>query len=118
MENWQAMEMELDPGPWAQQAEPTTDDQPELSATLTQYGLEQYRERLQQNGFEDWDTVMGITETDLAELDFKLGDRRRLQRAIREHSRLSGAAVDDESSTIPRLLVKHNGSILIHLFGA
>lgn len=100
------MEMETGAGRWAQQAEPTTDNQGELGAILTQFGVKQYQERLQQNGFEDWDTVMAITEADLAELDFKLGDRRRLQRAMREHGRAGTAAVEDLSSTVSRSLVK------------
>ncbi|UPX14874.1 uncharacterized protein EKO05_0005345 [Ascochyta rabiei] len=58
----------------------------ELSTALARLGLSQYEERLRGNGFEDWDSVTAITETDLAELDFKRGHRRKLQHAIREYN--------------------------------
>ncbi|KAK7177465.1 HMG box protein [Paraphaeosphaeria sporulosa] len=61
----------------------------ELSTALAQLGLTQYEERLQVNGFEDWESATAITETDMEELGFKLGDHRRLQRAIREHNDIS-----------------------------
>lgn len=64
----------------------STVDAFELSAVLARLGLGQYEERLRGNGFEDWQTVMAITEHDMTELDFKLGDRRKLQRAIHESS--------------------------------
>jgi hypothetical protein len=54
----------------------------ELSTALARLGLSQYEERLQENGFEDWETVTAITETDMAKMNFKRGDRRKLQRAI------------------------------------
>ena len=57
----------------------------ELSTALARLGLGQYEERLRGNGFEDWETVTAITEADLVELGFKLGDRRKLQRAIHEN---------------------------------
>jgi hypothetical protein len=57
----------------------------ELSTALARLGLSQYEERLRGNGFEDWEDVTAITEADLVELDFKLGDRRKLQRAIRKN---------------------------------
>ncbi|KAL5371357.1 hypothetical protein DPSP01_014318 [Paraphaeosphaeria sporulosa] len=58
----------------------------ELSTALAQLGLGQYEERLRENGFEDWENATEIKESDLEELGFKLGDRRKLQRAIREHN--------------------------------
>jgi hypothetical protein len=69
---------------------PTTDAF-ELRTVLTQFGLSQYEERLQDNGFEDWETVTAITETDMAEMDFRRGDRRKLQRVIHEHSSASAS---------------------------
>lgn len=65
-------------------------DTSELSMALARLGLSQYAERLRNNGFDDWETVMAITETDLMELHFKLGDRRKFQRAILEYSSSSG----------------------------
>jgi hypothetical protein len=58
-------------------------DAVELSMVLARLGLGQYEERLTENGFDTWDTVTRITEADMDELGFKLGDRRKLQRAIR-----------------------------------
>ena len=66
-------------------AEPSIDSF-DLSTALTRLGLGQYEERLRGNGFEDWETVTAITEADLVKLGFKLGDRRKLQRAIRENA--------------------------------
>jgi hypothetical protein len=57
----------------------------ELSTALNRLGLGQYEERLRENGFEDWETVTAIAEADLIELGFTLGDRRNLQRAIRDN---------------------------------
>lgn len=61
-------------------------DSCELSTALNRLKLGQYEERLRENGFEDWETVTAVTEADLVELGFKLGDRRKLQQAIREGS--------------------------------
>jgi hypothetical protein len=58
----------------------------ELRTALARLGLGQYEERLRQNGFEDWETLTMITETDMGELDFRRGHRRKLQRAIREYT--------------------------------
>lgn len=53
-----------------------------LETKLEQLGLARYAEALIANGFEDWTTVLDITEADLDELGFKLGHRRLLQRGI------------------------------------
>ena len=45
-------------------------------------GLTQYTSILHENGFEDWDTVLDITEEDLDSLGFKRGHRRVLQKEI------------------------------------
>jgi hypothetical protein len=63
----------------------------ELRTVLAQLGLSQYEACLQDNGFEDWETVTAITEADMAEMNFRRGDRRKLQRAIREHSTASAS---------------------------
>lgn len=54
----------------------------ELRDVLDRLGLLQYLGRLKDEGFHKWDTVLDITEQDLAALDFKLGHRRILQREI------------------------------------
>jgi hypothetical protein len=79
---------------------PTTDAF-ELSATLVRLGLSQYEERLQENGFEDWETVTAITETDMAKMNFKRGDRRKLQRAIREYNSASTSHGVYEAENFP-----------------
>jgi hypothetical protein len=68
-----------------------TNDAIMLSTVLSRLRLNQYEERLKENGFEDWETLTAITENDLAELGFKLGDRRKLQRAIGEYSNSSAS---------------------------
>ncbi|KAJ4361744.1 hypothetical protein N0V95_001637 [Ascochyta clinopodiicola] len=55
---------------------------PELSEVLERIGLSSYLSVLSTNGFQDWETVVDITEEDLTALDFKLGHRRALQREI------------------------------------
>ena len=72
-----------------------------LSTTLAVLGLTQYEERLQQNGFEDWETVTAITEADLAELNFKRGHRRKLQNAIREYKSSSARHRVHEAGNLP-----------------
>ncbi|KAF8464586.1 hypothetical protein BDZ91DRAFT_776726 [Kalaharituber pfeilii] len=54
----------------------------ELEEILARLGLSQYLGRLIEEGFERWETVLDITEQDLAALGFKLGHRRILQREI------------------------------------
>ncbi|KAF8247451.1 hypothetical protein K440DRAFT_643735 [Wilcoxina mikolae CBS 423.85] len=54
----------------------------ELSEVLDRLGLLQYLGRLNDEGFDKWETVLDITEQDLATLNFKLGHRRILQREI------------------------------------
>jgi len=58
----------------------------ELKTVLDQVGLGRYEERLRENGFSDWHNVTAITENDMAEMGFRLGDRRKLQRIIREYN--------------------------------
>ncbi|KAF2841802.1 hypothetical protein M501DRAFT_1013192 [Patellaria atrata CBS 101060] len=58
-----------------------TDHQP-LGEILERLNLQQYLPTLLQNGFDDWTTLLDITEDDLRELGFKLGHRRILQREI------------------------------------
>jgi len=64
-------------------AEPS-EDEPNLETVLSQYGLDQYEECLKENGFDTWERLTSIIESDMKELGFKLGHRRQLQRAIEE----------------------------------
>ncbi|KIW01710.1 uncharacterized protein PV09_06887 [Verruconis gallopava] len=56
----------------------------DLGERLERLGLSEYVERLAMEGFDTWETVLDITESDLNTLGFKLGHRRKLQRAIAE----------------------------------
>src|SRR5689334_2605646 len=54
----------------------------ELKAKLDQLGLSQYFETLVSEGFDSWNTVLDVQESDLNQMGVKLGHRRKLQRAI------------------------------------
>jgi hypothetical protein len=87
----------MDYGP----SEKSTADAFELRTALARHGLSHYEERLQENGFQDWETVTAITETDMAEMHFKRGDRRKLQRAIREYSSASASYTVYKARNLP-----------------
>jgi hypothetical protein len=57
----------------------------DIGTKLESLGLGHYKTCLINNGFEDWKTVLDITEEDLVELGFKLGHRRVLQREISQY---------------------------------
>ncbi|KAF1969362.1 hypothetical protein BU23DRAFT_557674 [Bimuria novae-zelandiae CBS 107.79] len=61
----------------------------EFETALAQVGLAQYEGPLREHGFLDWESVTGITESDMAKMDFRLGDRRKLQRMIRKYTTLN-----------------------------
>ncbi|KAK7177884.1 HMG box protein, partial [Paraphaeosphaeria sporulosa] len=56
----------------------------DLGERLARLGLSQYLGAFVSEGFDAWETVLDITESDLASLRVKLGHRRKLQRAIAE----------------------------------
>ncbi|KAJ4987173.1 HMG box protein [Stagonosporopsis vannaccii] len=56
----------------------------DLKERLARLGLAQYSEVFVTEGFDTWETVLDITESDLSHLNVKLGHRRKLQRAIAE----------------------------------
>lgn len=56
----------------------------DLGERLERLGLSQYLEVFVSEGFDSWETVLDITESDLSHLNVKLGHRRKLQRAIAE----------------------------------
>ncbi|KAI9776349.1 MAG: hypothetical protein M1839_000429 [Geoglossum umbratile] len=57
----------------------------ELSDILTRLGLSQYFEPFVQEGFDTWETVLDITESDLESLNVRLGHRRvRVPRSASE----------------------------------
>ncbi|KAL1595857.1 hypothetical protein SLS60_009547 [Paraconiothyrium brasiliense] len=76
----------------------------DLAERLARLGLSQYLEALVSEGFDTWETVLDITESDLGSLNVKLGHRRKLQRAIAETRR--------QSSTRPLpIALEHAGSV-------
>ncbi|KAH8731470.1 hypothetical protein GQ44DRAFT_722439 [Phaeosphaeriaceae sp. PMI808] len=56
----------------------------DLRQQLARLGLAQYFDAFTAEGFDTWETVLDITESDLSLLSVKLGHRRKLQRAIAE----------------------------------
>lgn len=54
----------------------------QLWLVLNHLELDSYFNRLLDNGFDNWMTVLDIREEDLEKLSFKLGHRRKLQREI------------------------------------
>ncbi|KAK0650103.1 Non-histone chromosomal protein 6 [Lasiodiplodia hormozganensis] len=56
----------------------------DLRQKLEQLGLSQYLDVFVTEGFDTWETVLDIRESDLDSLNVKLGHRRKLQRAIAE----------------------------------
>ena len=65
----------------------------EFKAALAQVGLDRYEGTLREIGFWGWDNVAGITESDMAEMSIRLGDRRKLQRLLREYTSSSARRV-------------------------
>ncbi|KAH9902178.1 hypothetical protein F4778DRAFT_111939 [Xylariomycetidae sp. FL2044] len=53
-----------------------------LESIFTELGISQYLDAFVDQGFDSWDTILDITESDLDALGVKLGHRRKLQRRI------------------------------------
>lgn len=54
----------------------------DLDTTFRELGLSQYIDAFIDQGFDTWDTILDIQESDLDALGVKLGHRRKLQRRI------------------------------------
>ncbi|PNY24512.1 High mobility group protein 20A [Tolypocladium capitatum] len=54
----------------------------ELDGVFAELGLTQYLDAFVDQGFDAWDTILDIQESDLDALGVKLGHRRKLQRRI------------------------------------
>jgi hypothetical protein len=78
-----------------------------LEEKLDGLGLSQYYAILMENGFDDWQTVLDITENDLNDLGFKLSHRRVLQREI---SKARSASTPGSSHTLPTARIPSAGS--------
>jgi hypothetical protein len=53
-----------------------------LDPIFRELGLSQYLDAFVDQGFDSWDTILDIQESDLDALGVKLGHRRKLQRRI------------------------------------
>lgn len=73
--------------------QPSSPPSTELRATLARLKLDQYYDRLAENGFDSWETVCCISERDMEELGFLIGHRRIPQREVR-------AAIGQPQSTV------------------
>ncbi|KAH8199380.1 hypothetical protein TruAng_006466 [Truncatella angustata] len=65
---------------------------PLLEEIFQELGISQYLGAFVDQGFDSWDTILDITESDLDALGVKLGHRRKLQRRIANHRGLAPAA--------------------------
>ncbi|ROW18315.1 hypothetical protein VPNG_00340 [Cytospora leucostoma] len=55
---------------------------PKLDEIFGELGISQYLDAFVDQGFDTWETILDITESDLDALGVKLGHRRKLQRRI------------------------------------
>jgi len=54
----------------------------ELEVIFAELGLQQYLNEFVEQGFDSWETILDITESDFDALGVKLGHRRKFQRKI------------------------------------
>ena len=59
-----------------------TTDRMSIHSYLQGIGLVQYAQTIQDHGFETWQDLASITESDLEQIGILLGHRRKLQRAL------------------------------------
>ena len=82
----------------------------ELQAILSDLGLQEYFNKLVEQGFDTWDNLIGIQETDMAILRIKLGHRRKLQREIaRRHGHDNNAALSGVQAAPPQVIERGRG---------
>ncbi|KAF3015596.1 hypothetical protein G7054_g11048 [Neopestalotiopsis clavispora] len=86
-----------------------------LDQIFEELGISQYLGAFVDQGFDSWETILDITESDLDALGVKLGHRRKLQRRIANHRGLAPAASlasptrpsIEDSTTQPPKTVQH-----------
>lgn len=71
----------------------------ELGDIFAELGISQYLNEFIEQGFDTWDTILDITESDFDALGVKLGHRRKLQRKIANSRGLSS----DRALASPRI---------------
>jgi hypothetical protein len=87
---------------------PETCRMTDLDDIFADLGISQYLDDFRSQGFDTWDTILDITESDFDALGVKLGHRRKLQRKIANSRGISSdkalgspapnAAADDRAS--------------------
>lgn len=70
----------------------------ELDNIFAELGISQYLQDFLDQGFDTWDTILDITESDFDALGVKLGHRRKLQRKIANSRGLSSDSALASSS--------------------
>ena len=78
----------------------------DLKSVFERLGLSQYLNNFIDEGFDSWETVFYITESDLDALNVKLGHRRKLQKEI-AHAR--GISIDQLISLAVRRVPNDDG---------
>lgn len=73
----------------------------DLGTVFAELGISQYLEEFLSNGFDTWETILDITESDFDVLGVKLGHRRKLQRKI---ANARGLSSDRALGSPPRTL--------------
>ena len=63
----------------------------ELADIFAELGISHYLHDFLEQGFDTWETILDITESDFDALGVKLGHRRKLQRKIANSRGLSPA---------------------------
>ncbi|KAL8914903.1 MAG: hypothetical protein Q9171_000530 [Xanthocarpia ochracea] len=76
----------------------------DLKSLLSSFGLPQYYGSFVEAGFDSWETILDITESDLDCLDVQRGHRRRLQQEIAHTLNSRSVAHRQQSDAIHRSL--------------
>ena len=78
----------------------------ELQATFEKLRVQENLSSLIEHGFDTWENLKGITETDLEILGIKLGHRRRFQREI---ARRMGHPANEPLFSLPATIPETRG---------
>lgn len=73
----------------------------DLEHIFAELGISQYLQEFLEHGFDTWETILDITESDFDVLGVKLGHRRRLQRKIANCRGISSDTALETRSTPP-----------------
>lgn len=96
-----------------------------LESIFGELGISQYLSVFLEQGFDTWDTILDITESDLDVLGVKLGHRRKLQRRIANSRGVAPEASlaptgsedprlqDSQRNDAPRVEVRDSGTVVV-----